>query len=79
MRIAKGYSVHFETSLCPLPLINIGVLDVVSSFCWPAEQAPGVQQAALHSPLHAMHAKASCNVHMGDAPTVPHLSWIVEL
>lgn len=31
MRIAKGYSVHFETSLCPLPLINIGSLDVVSS------------------------------------------------
>jgi hypothetical protein len=30
MRIAKGYSVHFETSLCPLPLINIGSLDVVS-------------------------------------------------
>lgn len=30
MRIAKGYSVHFETSLCPLPLINIGALDVVS-------------------------------------------------
>lgn len=29
MRIAKGSSVHFETSLCPLPLINIGVLDVV--------------------------------------------------
>jgi hypothetical protein len=29
MRIAKGDSVHFETSLCPLPLINIGVLDTV--------------------------------------------------
>lgn len=27
MRIAKGCSVHFETSICPLPLINIGALD----------------------------------------------------
>lgn len=28
MRIARGCSVHYETSLCPLPLINIGSLDV---------------------------------------------------
>lgn len=27
MRIERGGSVHFQTSLCPLPLINIGSLD----------------------------------------------------
>lgn len=27
MRIARGGSVQFMTSLCPLPLINIGTLD----------------------------------------------------
>lgn len=39
MRIAKGYSVHFETSLCPLPLINIGVLDTVRSALPGADKA----------------------------------------
>jgi hypothetical protein len=29
MRIPKGWSIHYQTSLCPLPLINIGSLDVV--------------------------------------------------
>lgn len=27
MRLPRGAAVHFTTSLCPLPLINMGTLD----------------------------------------------------
>lgn len=55
MRIARGCSVHYETSLCPLPLINIGSLDVVGNcidclpLLWTLTPAAVVTEAVCSS------------------------------
>jgi hypothetical protein len=62
MRIERGGSVHFQTSLCPLPLINIGSLDrdwyevgetadhlvVLQSALQKPQFMTQVQQSAVH-------------------------------
>ncbi|WIA28762.1 hypothetical protein OEZ86_011295 [Tetradesmus obliquus] len=78
MRIERGGSVHFQTSLCPLPLINIGSLDrdwyegITHKLKWnqTIRGAPGRAAAAgnLSSPsLHTLlrTARGSSNGHGG--------------
>jgi NAD+ kinase len=60
MRIARGDSVAFSTSLCPLPLINIGAYDsdwfegITRKLKWnqSIRGVPAVPAAALSQQLH---------------------------
>lgn len=86
MRIAKGDSVHFETSLCPLPLINIGVLDtdwyegITRKLKWnqSIRGVPGTAGAGLEAAILHTAATAASSGHVAELQPQLSLGGLVS-